>query len=128
MPEADNLAVLRESIEHHNDPETRHRYLDSYSEDLVLHGADADGLTELEAFYHTVWAAIPDLTVTVDHAIADGDEVAARYTWEGTHAETGERVSLDSGLTWYRFEDGEIVERWVASGTGGAIRDIVAAE
>ncbi|MFD1514257.1 ester cyclase [Halomarina rubra] len=120
-----NLELLRESIAHHNDPETRDQYLDSYSEDLVLHGADADGLEELRAFYHTVWEAIPDLTVTIDNAVAEGDEVGARYSWSGTHAVTGEEVALDSGLTWYRFEDGKIVERWVAEGTGGAIRDIV---
>lgn len=120
-----NLATLRESIELHNDPETRDQYLDSYSDDLVLHGAEADGLEELRAFYHTVWEAIPDLTVTIENAIAEGDEVGARYSWSGTHAATGEAVALDSGLTWYRFEDGKIVERWVAEGTGGAIRDIV---
>jgi predicted ester cyclase len=128
MSAESNLKVLRESIEDHNDPERRDRYLDSYSEDLVLHGTDADGLEELRAFYHTVWEAVPDLTVTIDNAIAEGDEVGARYSWSGTHAVTGEAVSLDSGMTWYRFEDGKIVERWVAEGTGGAIRDIVSPE
>jgi hypothetical protein len=34
-------------------------------------------------------------------------------------------VALESGLTWYRFEDEQIVERWVASGTGGAIEDLI---
>lgn len=125
MSEQENIATLREGIELHNDPETRDQYLDDYSEDLVLHGADADSFEELAAFYETVWEAIPDLTVTINNAIADGDEVAVRYSWEGTHAVTGESVSLESGLTWYRFEDGEIVERWVASGTGEAIRGIL---
>ena len=121
----ENIAILRESIEKHNDPERRDQYLDDYSERLTLHGANAESFEELKAFYHTVWEAIPDLEVTIERAIADGDEVAVRYSWSGTHAATGEEVSLDSGLTWYRFEDGEIVERWVASGTGGAIRDII---
>jgi predicted ester cyclase len=125
MSESDNVAVLRESIEYHNDPETREQYLDSYSEDRTLHGADADGLAELAAFYRAVWGAIPDLTVTIEAVMAEGDEVAARYSWAGTHAETGEDVALESGLTWYRFEDGQIVERWVASGTGGAIEDLI---
>jgi predicted ester cyclase len=123
--EHEHVQILRESIEKHNDPDRRDEYLEDYSDDLVLHGADADSLDELEAFYRTVWQAIPDLEVTIERAIPDGDEVAVRYSWSGTHAATGEEVSLDSGLTWYRFEDGEIVERWVASGTGGAIRDIV---
>ncbi|WP_255198491.1 ester cyclase [Halorarius litoreus] len=121
----ENIAILRESIEKHNDPERRDQYLDDYSEELTLHGANAESFEELRAFYHAVWEAIPDLEVTIERAITDGDEVAVRYSWAGTHAATGEEVSLDSGLTWYRFEDGEIVERWVASGTGGAIRDII---
>jgi predicted ester cyclase len=125
MTEQENIATLRASIAKHNDPETRDEYLDDYSEELRLHGANADSFEELKAFYHTVWEAIPDLEVTIERAIADGDEVAVRYSWEGTHAATGEAVALESGLTWYRFDDGEIVERWVASGTGGAIRDII---
>ena len=123
--ESEHVQILRESIEKHNDPDRRDEYLADYSEDLALHGAEADGLEELEAFYRQVWEAIPDLTVTIERAIADGDEVAVRYSWEGTHAVTGDPVSLESGLTWYRFEDGEIAERWVASGTAGAIREII---
>lgn len=125
MTAEENIEILRESIELHNDPETRDQYLDDYSEDLALHGANAESYEELAAFYETVWEAIPDLKVTLNSVIAEGDEVAVRYSWEGTHAVTGEEVSLESGLTWYRFEDGKIVERWVASGTGGAIRDVI---
>jgi predicted ester cyclase len=125
MSEQENIETLRESVRLHNDPETRDQYLDDYSDDLRLHGTDADSYEELAAFYEKVWEAIPDLTVTLNTVIADGDEVAVRYSWEGTHAVTGEEISLESGLTWYRFEDGEIVERWVASGTGEAIRDLL---
>ncbi len=125
MTAEENIETLRESIELHNDPETRDQYLEDYSEDLQLHGANAESYEELAAFYETVWEAIPDLEVTLNSLIAEGDEVAVRYSWEGTHAVTDEEVSLESGLTWYRFKDGEIVERWVASGTGGAIRDII---
>ena len=124
--EAENVRILRESIERHNDPERRDRYLEDYAEDVAVHGADADGLAELAAFYEAVWEAIPDLTVTIERAIADGDEVAVRYSWEGTHAATGDPVALDSGLTWYRLREGQIVERWVASGTGEAIRNVIA--
>ncbi|ARS88898.1 ester cyclase [Natrarchaeobaculum aegyptiacum] len=123
--ESENVDILRESIAYHNDPESRDRYLECYDETVRIHGADVDGLEELREFYRFVWDTIPDLTVTIEHAIADDDEVAVRYTWRGTHAETGDPVELDSGLTWYRFEDGKIVERWIARGTATAIADIV---
>jgi predicted ester cyclase len=125
MSEESNMATLRQSIEYHNNPETRDRYLDTYSEDLVLHGSVNEGYEELQAFYRALWEILPDLTVTIMNMIAEDDEVAARYSWSGTHAETGEDISLESGLTWYRFEDGAIVERWVASGTGDMIEDMV---
>ena len=125
MSEQNNMDVLRQSIEYHNNPETREQYLDSYSDDLVLHGSTSDSFEDLRDFYHVVWENIPDLQVTIKRMIAEDDEVAVRYSWEGTHAPTDELVSLESGLTWYRFEDGEIVERWVASGTGDAIKSMI---
>ena len=125
MSEQDNMDILRQSIEYHNNPETREQYLDSYSDDLVLHGSTSDSFEELKDFYHVVWEKIPDLQVTIERMIPEDDEVAVRYSWTGTHAETNEPISLDSGLTWYRFEDGEIVERWVASGTGDAIKGMI---
>lgn len=76
MSAQESVDVLRESIEIHNDPETREQHLEDYSEALVVHGADADGYEELVAFYETVWETIPDTTVTIDRAIAEGDEVA----------------------------------------------------
>ncbi len=57
-------AVLRESDECHNTPETHGQYPDSGT--LPLHGADTDGFEGLVAFYHAVREAIPDLTVTVE--------------------------------------------------------------
>lgn len=129
MPEHDsthdNVQIIKKGIERHNDPETREEYLADYSEDLTLHGTDADSYEELVGFYEKVWEMIPDLTVHINEIIAEGDEVAVRYSWEGTHAVTDEEISLESGLTWFRFEDGEIVERWVASGTGDAIKEML---
>src|SRR5438128_288023 len=54
----------------------------------------ADGLFEAgEAAAVQGWAArvrasMPDLQVTVDYLVAEGDLVAAFYTWRGTHTGT----------------------------------------
>jgi len=40
-PSDPHVETLRESIELHDDPETREQYLGDYSEDLVLHGIGA---------------------------------------------------------------------------------------
>jgi predicted ester cyclase len=64
-------------------------------------------------------AGVPDLTVTVEDQIADGDKVATRWTAQGTH--DGELMGIDptrrtavvTGITVQRIGDGgQIVEGW----------------
>jgi predicted ester cyclase len=62
----------------------------------------ADGLfaageaAAVQGWAARVRASMPDLRVTVDHLVAEGDRVAAFYTWRGTHtgAATGPFVDL----------------------------------
>ncbi len=62
--------------------------------------------------------AFPDMHMTIDLIIAEGDRVAARWTTSGTHTgpwagvqPTGKRVSF-SGVNIFRLEDGKVVELW----------------
>jgi predicted ester cyclase len=62
--------------------------------------------------------AFPDLRVTVKDVIAEGDKVAARLRFRGTHrgeldgiAPTGRRVDC-TGIVISRMEGGKIVEDW----------------
>jgi steroid delta-isomerase-like uncharacterized protein len=83
-------------------------------------------------------AAYPDWRFQNDAIIAQGDLVAHRVTWRGTHrgaflgiAASGNAVEVRS-MDFLRFRDGQIVERWSlfdapsffeqlgASPTGGA--------
>ena len=65
-------------------------------------------------------AAIPDMQVTIDDTIAEGDSVVLSWTVNGTHS--GEFMGVPptevpltfSGDTIYRFADGNIVENWWA--------------
>jgi predicted ester cyclase len=66
-----------------------------------------------------VRAGFPDTTVTVDDAVVEGDRVAVRARWRGTHAgpamgrePTGRAVEF-SGMVFWRFDEhGRIAERW----------------
>ena len=66
-------------------------------------------------------AAFPDIHVTVDDQLADGDQVATRRTWRGTQlgayrgiAPTGTHVTwIQLGMV--RFAEGQIVEDWVVA-------------
>ena len=63
-------------------------------------------------------SGMPDLKVTIDDMIAEGDKVVTRYTIEGTHEgelfgvpPTGRRASIES-MTVERVSDGKIREHW----------------
>lgn len=63
-------------------------------------------------------AAFPDLRVTIDLIIGDGDFVVGRWTATGTPSEpwggmepTGRRVTF-SAANIFRFEDGKVAEIW----------------
>jgi steroid delta-isomerase-like uncharacterized protein len=62
--------------------------------------------------------AFPDMRVTVEKVIAEGDTVAARVTMRGTHRgefqgipPTGKRVEVRA-IDMFRIEGGKIVEHW----------------
>ena len=66
-------------------------------------------------------AVFPDIHFTIDHLIAEGDKVAGAFTISGTHKgdllgipPTGKQVVFTAIDIW-RFEDGKIVERCLAS-------------
>lgn len=64
-------------------------------------------------------SASSDMTVSVEQAIIEGNWVAVRATWEGTHTgpifgrePTGRRLTM-GGMVFWRFdEEGRIAERW----------------
>lgn len=90
--------------------------------DFVDHGA-APGLPDTgpESFRQTVMlfrSAFPDMHVTIDDMIAEGDRVVTRGHWNGTHRGsffgipgTGKQFSLTS-TDILRIEQGRVVEHW----------------
>ena len=75
-------------------------------------------------------AAFPDLHVTIEELLAEGDKVAARLTFAGTHAgpfqgieATGKKVRW-SGIWIYRIAHGRLVERWHSYDMLGLLQQI----
>ena len=74
--------------------------------------------------------AFPDLQVTVEDLIAEGDKVAARVRFSGTHqgeldgiAPTGRRVDC-TGIVISRIEGGKIAEDWANFDDLGLMRQL----
>ena len=76
---------------------------------------DSEAWTRFLADFVT---GFPDLQLTIEDAVGEGDLVAQRVTFAGTH--TGEFQGLPpthrrvtfSGLELNRFSDGRVVEHW----------------
>jgi len=92
-----------------------------YAVDLVWHEPDQDvqGLEEAKQFLAMYKTAFPDLNVTVEDVIAEGEKAVTRWTARGTHQgeveefgpPTGRQIEI-KGITIHRVEDGKIVEEW----------------
>ena len=74
-----------------------------------------EGFKQLVTMYRN---AFPDVRVTIDDVITEGDKVVIRWTGRGTHkgnlmsvAPTGKQVTV-TGIGIDRFANGKIVEHW----------------
>jgi steroid delta-isomerase-like uncharacterized protein len=92
------------------------------SPDVVGHGqAQHDtviGREQFRIFAQGFRTAFPDLKVTIDHIVEQGDKVVARWTATMTHkgdflgfAPTGKKVTI-TGTSTQRISGGKIVEGW----------------
>ncbi|MBV8430866.1 MAG: ester cyclase [Solirubrobacterales bacterium] len=78
-------------------------------------------------------AAFPDVQMTVDEVIAQGDKVALRWHGEGTHrgplegmAPTGTRGTV-TGIFMQQWKDGQLIESWGEWDNLGLARQLGAA-
>ncbi len=90
-----------------------------------LHGPG--GMRQVVGMYRD---AFPDLRITVDDQLAEGDEVATRFTGRGTHQgelmgvpPSGNQVTL-TGIVIDRFSGGQIMESWVNYDALGMLQQI----
>jgi steroid delta-isomerase-like uncharacterized protein len=102
-----------------------------YAVDFRNHGLhqSVDLKTDQDAV-HAEKKAFPDLRMSVQEMVAEGDKVAVLWTFSGTHTgsgyeglpPTGTPVEL-RGITIWRIVDGRITEEWSSwSETGAYLR------
>jgi steroid delta-isomerase-like uncharacterized protein len=89
--------------------------------DFVDHApmpGQAPGLEGVKRKWAMYLDAIPDFRVTIEELVAEGDKVAVRRSYEGTHKgellgirATGKRVQF-GGISIFRLANGRIAEHW----------------
>ena len=89
--------------------------------------SDREGLKQLVTMFS---AAFSDTSTTVDDLIAEGDRVAWRWTFRGTHTgplmgvpATGKAITL-TGITIDRIVGDTIVERWNQADFSGMMQQL----
>jgi steroid delta-isomerase-like uncharacterized protein len=103
------------------------------SQDFVDHnplpGTSPD-LAGIKDFVAQIRAAFPDLQMTADDLIVEGDRLAVRSTMRGTHegdfmgiAASGKKVEV-SNFDFVRFENDQAAEHWGAIDTGALMEQL----
>ena len=93
-----------------------------YASTFVAHDPTIPGGQEspeqVKQFVNTYLSAFPDGHTTVEDLISDGEKVAYRWTFRGTHQgelmgipPTGKQVTI-TGITINRLSGGKIEEQW----------------
>ena len=110
-----------------------------YAPDFKNRGLNPDGqwvgadLKTDQNAVHDEKKAFPDLKMTVNNMVAEGDLVAVHWTFRGTHTHggyaglpaTGTKV-LMTGITIWRIVDGKITDEWSSFNEMGAYAQILA--
>jgi len=131
---ADNLAALGAAYDAFNGADAEN-YLALYSADFAARRSDGTSADKgsIADELETLLAAVPDVQITIEPVVAQGDWVMFRWTVDGTFtgpmamgerpvAPTNAGVSIPS-VTLARFNDaGQIVESWSETDTFTTLR------
>lgn len=131
----DNKALSRRWFDEVWNKRNRQAIYELSHPDVVTYGlADGEkavGIPEFLPFFDRFIATFPDIHITVEDVIAEGDKTAIRLTATGTHtggamgiAPTGRRVKL-TGLIMVRWKDGQIIEGWNEFDAWGMMQQLV---
>jgi predicted ester cyclase len=91
-----------------------------FSDDHELHpeaggvGRGPEGMKRAFAGLHEEF---PDIQAEIESMVAEGDLVAVRLTFRGTHAPTGKRATWPE-MVFTRFSAGKAAESWEVIDTG----------
>lgn len=69
------------------------------------------GVAEDEQMMRAMYRMMPDIKVTIEDVVAEGDRVVCRNRWTWTDRSSGSPMEFRGFVEW-RFEGNRIAERW----------------
>lgn len=97
-----------------------------------MEGAELVGPDQFLQARTALLDAFPDIKVTVEATLAEGDDVVVRWSARATHRGDGlgmpasQRAVAFRGMTWMRFANGRIIEGWDSWNLGQLLQELTA--
>ena len=92
-----------------------------------MEGGDVHGPDEFRSGRAVFLAALPDMQITIEDIVSEGDQAVVRWRVRGTHtgelfgvAPTQRRVEV-RGTSWFRIRQGKLTEGWDTWNLGGLL-------
>ncbi len=83
-----------------------------------MEGQDIVGPEQFATIHREILQALPDLVMTIEDVVAEGENAVVRWSFRGRHTGCGlgcEPTLRDlsfGGMTWFKIRDGQIIEGW----------------
>jgi steroid delta-isomerase-like uncharacterized protein len=116
-----NKAIVRRVIEEFWNTGNLAKVDELFAANYINHEPNDPEARDLQGFKQgaaAMFTAFPDLKVTIEDLVAEGDKVTKRYTVRGTQTgeltgipPTGKQVTI-TGINIYRIADGKVAEIW----------------
>jgi predicted ester cyclase len=130
MSTEENRAILHlffEEVFNQKNPAALEKY---FAPDMVENNLPPEGIEAHQQFLSMYFNAFPDLTVTVEDIVAEGDKVVARVSYRGTHLgefmdilPTGKQIMI-TGIDIIRLTERKFVEHWQSADNLGLLQQL----
>lgn len=132
MPETDNMELVKRSLAKFNAGDLE-GYLQMFDRSVIFHGLSRrlkPGVGGLREYYTQLRLAFPDMRLSSEDLFAEGEKVANRYTFYGTHK--GEymgvaptmKLVVSAGMVINLFRNGKCIETWQSSDALGFLTQL----
>ena len=136
MPVRENIEFVHRAIARFNAKDLE-GYLEMFDKAVVFHGLSRrlkPVVGGLRDYYKVLRDGFPDMRLASEDVIAEGEKIANRYTFYGTHkgeymgiAPTSKLV-ISAGMVIHHFRGGKCVETWQSTDALGFMTQLGVAQ
>jgi predicted ester cyclase len=132
MPERENMELIKRSLARFNAGDLE-GYLEMFDRAVMFHGLSRrlkPGVGGLRDYYTELRLAFPDMRLSSEDLIADGEKVANRYTFYGTHkgvylgVKPTTKLVVSAGMVINLFQNGKCIETWQSTDALGFLTQL----